>query len=138
MSPDEPVELGGFTFTLTASAEFPGEGVDENQVPIGNALVAAIFQIEPSAGTGPDARSGCDAQLIDTGTGRTWDTVVSERDFGYGIADESSTNCLLQDEPLQYEVVFLTPDSVYDDVVIELTVQTEQETVLWFELVPRG
>ncbi len=41
------------------------------------------------------------------------------------------------DEPLQYEVVFLTPDSVYEDVVIELTVSTEHETVLRFQLAPR-
>jgi hypothetical protein len=74
--------------------------------------------------------------LVEPSTGRTWETLVSEREFGYGIADDSSTNCLLDDEHLNYEVVFLTPDGVYDDVVVEVTVTSEFDQLLRFELVP--
>lgn len=136
VGPDEPVEFGGYTFTLTASAAFPGEGLDENQVPVGEALVAAIIEIEPGPGIGADDIDTCDAELLERSSDRTWDTLSSEREFGYGIADDSSTNCLLDDEALQYEVVFLTPDGVYDDAVVDITLASDFDRFLRFELAP--
>lgn len=136
VTPDEPVEFGGYTFTLTASAAFPGEGLDENQVPVGSSLVAAIIEIVPGPGTGDDDQDTCDAELLEPATGRTWETLSSEREFGYGIADDSTTNCLLENEPLNLEVVFLTPDGVYDGAVVDIKLTSDFERFLRFQLEP--
>lgn len=136
VAPKQSAELAGLRFELVASAAFPGEGLDVNQVPIGDGLIAAVIEIEDTTGKAEDEPISCDAQLVEPATGRTWDTVVSERDFGYGITDESTTQCYVDEDSIRYEPVFLTPDGVYDDVVIEITVSSDLRNALHFELVP--
>lgn len=132
---NESVEIGDWTFTLTNSGEFPGEGRDENSIPVGDALIAAVIMIEPGPGVGADEGIGCDAELVEPGTERQWTQLVSEREFGYGLLEDSDTLCYLEAEPRQLEVVYLTPDGVYDDVAIDVTVSGDFDKVFRFELI---
>lgn len=135
VEPGEPAQLKDWTFTLTDSAEFPGKGLDVNRVPVGNALVAAIIMIEPGPGVGPDDSRGCDATLVQTGTDRSWDPLVTEWEFGYELAEDSTTHCYMDEETKQLEVVFLAPEGVYDVAAIDITMNIDFTDVFRFELV---
>lgn len=121
VAPDEPARIGDWTFTLVKSGAFPGEGLNENSIPVGNALVAVMFRIEPGPGVGADDVASCDLELVQPSTGRSWEQAPDEEEFGYGLDPDSDTLCLMNDEPLQLEAVFLTVDGVADDVEVRLT-----------------
>jgi hypothetical protein len=131
----EPIEIGDWTFTLTNSGEFPGKGVDENGLPTGNALIGAVIMIEPAPGVREDDEQYCDAALVQPGTEREWNTLVSEWEFGYVLLEGSRTQCAMRVESHQYEAVFLTPEGVYDDVAIDITLNNDLHHVFRFELV---
>jgi len=120
------IEASGYSFTLTASQEFPGTGTGPgtNSIPLGTSLVGAIFDVEPA--TKPIDGS-CDTELTSRagGVDRAWSTVSSPRDFDYEVGDARSTNCLLDGEAFELETVFLTPAGTYDHATIDVTVGAE-------------
>jgi hypothetical protein len=129
----DSVEASGYSFTLTASQEFPGTGTGPgtNSIPLGTSLVGAIIDIEP---TSDPVDGSCDTELTSRadGTDRTWWVVSSPLDFDYGVGDDRTTTCLLDGEALELESVFLTPEGAYDGATVDLTVGTE---TFRFELV---
>ncbi|MBN9238347.1 MAG: hypothetical protein BGO97_01585 [Micrococcales bacterium 70-64] len=128
VQPGDTAQAAGYSFTLTASQEF--EGTDDNGIPVGTSLIGALIDVTRAGGT--DELS-CDADLTSRagGTERSWTTVSSPRDFGYGVGDDSETTCYLEDEPFQYETVFLVPSGTYDGATIDISVGS---TVLRMEL----
>lgn len=130
----ESIEFEGHRWTIAASGEIPGKGVDADGVPADDAVFGAILAIEPLSATTPEDSTSCDAELTDPATGRVWDTLVSEARFGYQLAADSTTTCLLKGEPLRYETVFLTPLGAYEAAVLDVVVTGAYSTVLRFEL----
>lgn len=133
----ETVESNGYSFTLTLSGEFPGKGLgdDGNAIPLGDSIVGAALEIEVVGDVpGDDEIVGCDAQLTSRAGGveRVWRTVSSEADFDYAIDESRTAYCILEGEPFGLESVFLTPEGVYDDATLDLTVGEDQ---FRFELV---
>jgi hypothetical protein len=128
----DPFEVGGYTFTLTASQEFPGAGTGSdpgaNAIPLGTSIVGAIITAEPTGEPiGDDAATTCDTELTSRtgGEERTWSTVSSPTDFDYGVGSDRTTSCSLDGDPFELETVFLTPDGVYDHATVDLTVGSE-------------
>jgi hypothetical protein len=117
----DPVEVNGYSIVLTNSKEFVGTGVDENKIPLGLSLVAAIIDFTPGDGAG---ELGCTTTLVAPGPGgeRRWPEVFDPVDYGYGVGDDSDTNCYFDDESGSLEVVYLTPKGAYADAVIEVSV----------------
>lgn len=129
----ETTEFGGYRWTLTASKEFPGTGVDGNKTPLGTSLTAAIIEIR-STDAAPTDQLTCDATLTDS-RGREWTDLSSPSEYGYGIADDSKSYCVLDPtEPTNLEVVFLTPPGVYDSATIDVRLTSGPSTVLRFDL----
>lgn len=112
----ESAEANGYRFTLTKSQEFVGTGTgdDGNDIPLGLALVGVIIEVEPLDDVNPGG--SCDAELVAEVNGEdlTWSTVGDPADFGYGVGEDRESYCLLEGEPFEYEVVFLTPAGSYD------------------------
>ena len=72
-------QVEGYTFTLTKSQEFPGEGTGPggNDIPVGSSLVAAVIDIEPGESVSPPTDNEglfCDTELSSRSTGaeRRW------------------------------------------------------------------
>jgi hypothetical protein len=109
------VELAGYDFTLDLSREFPSGDAD---VPDGLALVAVVIEIEP----GDDAKSdgACEIRLVEGE--RAWPQLGNPADYNYRIGEASKRYCVLDGEAMQLEVVFLVPDGVYEDAVVEISV----------------
>jgi len=132
----DPVELEGYEWTLTASREFPGKGLDDNQVPTGTSLIAAIIEAKPVA-TAPTGAVSCDVSLTSrtTGTERSWPRISNLYDFNYRIADDSQSYCQLSGgEPFNLEVVFLVPPRSYAGATVDLALTGDDTTVLRFSL----
>ncbi|MDQ2697754.1 MAG: hypothetical protein M3Y46_03085 [Actinomycetota bacterium] len=130
---DEPVEVGGYTWTLVASGEFPHSS-ENDAVPEGLAVTAAIIQARPIAGAEPDG--SCSADLI-SGTGPNaprWLTLSDPRAFEYGVLEDSTTVCILDGDPFDLEVVYLTPEGTISDAVVELEVGAMGGTLVRFAL----
>lgn len=117
----EPVDVGGYSLVLSNSKEFVGTGVDENKIPLGLSLVAAIIDITPLDGAG---EFSCTTTLVAPGsdTELKWPEVFEPSDYGYKVGDDSDTNCYFDDETGSLEVVYLTPKGAYADAVIEVSV----------------
>ena len=124
VEPGDTIEAGGYSFTLTASQEFPGTGTGDNALPLGTSLVGAIFAVAP---TQKPTDGSCDTELTSRkgGVDRSWRTVSAPSDFDYAIGDDRSTNCLLDGEAFELETVFLTPAGTYDHATIDVTVGAE-------------
>lgn len=130
----DTIELEGYSFTLTKSAEFvgTGTGAGTNNIPLGSSIVAAVFEVEPGAEAADEGT--CDTELFsrEGGKDRTWRTVSSPTDFDYAVGDERTTVCLFEGEAFELETVFLAPTGVYDSATVDLTVLS---TTYRFELV---
>lgn len=123
-----PVKAGGYTFTVTASQEFPGTGTGPgtNSIPSGSSLIGVLVDAEPVVGPVPD-NNYCDVELTSRAGGaeRAWRPISAPSDFAYEIGDDRTTICLLDDkEKFELEQVFLVPAGVYDSVTLDLTVGT--------------
>ncbi len=123
----DTIELAGYSFTLTKSAEFvgTGTGAGTNNIPVGSSLVGAVIEVAPTAGAATDGT--CDTELTsrDGGTDRTWRTVSSPSDFDYAVGDDRTTICLFEGEAFELETVFLTPAGAYDHATVDVTVKSE-------------
>ena len=129
-------QLEGYEWTLTDSREFPGEGIEKNQVPVGTSLIAAIIVATPTGDTPPEM-SGCEITLTSraTGTERTWPKISNLYDYNYRIADDSQGYCqLISNEPFNLEVVFLAPEGSYAGSTVDLAFTGNDETMLRFSL----
>lgn len=117
----DAAEVGDYSLVLSNSKEFVGTGVDENKIPLGLALVAAIIDFTPGKGAG---ELGCTTTLVVPGRAGelSWPEVLNPADYGYGVGDDSDTNCYFDNETGSLEVVYLTPKGVYADAVIEVSV----------------
>jgi len=128
----DSVKAGGYSFTLTLSQEFPGEGTgtDGNQIAQGSSLVGVILEVRPLDDAPPasdDDPLYCDVQLTSRADGlsREWSQVSSPSDYGYGVGEERTTTCSLDRVPIDVELVFLTPEHAYDDATLDMTVGSE-------------
>ena len=133
------VEVEGYTFTLTKSQEFPGEGTGPggNDIPVGSSLVAAVIDIEPGESVSPPTAGDglfCQTELSSRSTGaeRRWSELSDVAMFGYQIGEGRDDFCSLEGEPLTLEVVFLTPKGAYEEATLDLQLGSED---LRFELV---
>ena len=119
----EPLEVSGYTITLTATEEFVGTGTGPgtNNIPLGTSIIGALFDAEP--GDNPEEAS-CETDLtIRAGaTERLWPTVVSPTEFDYAVGEDRTTVCLFDGDAFELEAVFLAPTGVYDDATIDLSV----------------
>ncbi len=119
----DTIEVAGYSVTLIGTREFvgTGRGPDNNNVPLGTSLVAAVLEVQP--GNRPDD-TVCDATLTSRvgGTERSWHPVSSPSDFDYGVDDDSTTVCLLDGDPFVLEAVFLAPEGAYDSATVDFTV----------------
>ncbi|CAN5276201.1 hypothetical protein BH09ACT5_BH09ACT5_12620 [soil metagenome] len=127
----ETVESNGYSFTLTLSQEFPGEGLGTggNSIPRGDALVGAVIVVKVVGEVpGEDETLGCDAELTSRADGRDreWHTVSDESLFAYAIGEDRTAYCILEGEDFELESVFLTPEGVYDGATVDLTVGEDQ------------
>lgn len=127
----ETVESNGYSFTLTLSQEFPGEGLsgDGNAIPLGDSLVGAVIEVKIVGDVpGDDVTLGCDAELTSRADGqeRSWRAVGDESLFDYAIGDDRTAYCILDGEEFGLETVFLTPEGVYSDATVDLTVGEDQ------------
>ena len=132
----DPVEFEGYEWTLTASKEFPGQGLSENQVPTGTSLIAAIIEAKP-VGSAPGETASCDVTLTSraTGTERSWPRISNLAEVNYRIADDSQSYCQLTNrEPFNLEVVFLVPLKSYPGATVDLALTGDDATVLRFSL----
>ena len=125
------VESNGYSFTLELSKEFPGQGLGDqgNSIPLGDALVGAVIVVKVVGDVpGDDETLPCDAELTSRAGGveRTWRQVSDESLFAYAIADDRTAYCILEGEEFGLETVFLTPEGVYDDATVDLTVGDDQ------------
>ena len=114
----ESYEAAGYTWTLVASGEFPH--VDNEDVPEGLALAAAIIEVRPAGK--PETKGSCSAELT-VGEGpeaQRWTTLGNPWGFNYEIADDSTMTCLFEGEPFDLEVVYLTPEGTISDAVVEV------------------
>ncbi len=130
---DEPIEVDGYTWTLVASGEFP-HSADNEEVPEGLAVTAAIIQVRP--GDDPAVEGTCDAKLT-VGEGlsaRRWLTLSAYEDYNYAVLDESTTVCVLQGEPFDFEVVYLAPEGTISDAVVEVSIGGLESEVVRFAL----
>jgi hypothetical protein len=128
----DTVTAGGYSFTLTVSQEFPGEGTGPqgNQIPVGSALVGAILEVRPLDDAPPPSDDDplyCDLELTSRANGlaREWSQVSQPRDFGYGIGDDRTTTCSLEREPIDVEAVFVTPEGAYDEATLDMTIGSD-------------
>ena len=129
------IEAGGYSFTVTASQEFPGTGTGPgtNSIPTGSSLIGVLVDAEPVVGPVPD-NNFCDAELTSRvgGVDRVWRAVTSPSDFAYEVGDDRTTICLLDDqETFELEQVFLVPAGVYASATLDLVVGS---TTYRFEL----
>ena len=119
----EPVEVDGYSFTLTKSQEFvgTGDGPDGNGIPIGSSLVGTILEITPLANADPD--SSCEIDLSERTGGKelSWSHVSNPADFRYGIGEDRSQVCLLDGDPREVETVFLTPTGAYTHATVDVS-----------------
>lgn len=132
----DPLEFEGYEWTLTASKEFAGQGLDKNQIPTGTSLIAAFIEAKP-AGTAPAEAASCDVALTSrvTGTERSWPQIGNLYDFNYRIAEDSQSYCQLSNrEPFNLEVVFLVPPKSYPGATVDLALTGDKTTVLRFSL----
>lgn len=134
---DEPFEAAGFRWQLTAAAEFPGEGIDENKVPVGASLVAALLSVTPLEG-GSDGLN-CEMTLTDRPASgaeeRTWLVLHTPANYGYGVQEDSTAYCNLSSgEPVALEMVFLTPLDVFGAATVDITLTGSEQAVLRFAL----
>jgi hypothetical protein len=132
----DSVDAAGYRWTLTQSQEFPGLGTDEggNAVPVGLALVGAIVEVTPL--DSPEEGS-CETVLTTRihGEEEVWDQVFDETDFNYELGEDRTPYCLLDGEALELELVFLTPEHVYDSATVDLSMLTDDGPVQFrFEL----
>ena len=137
----DTVKAGGYSFTLSLSQEFPGEGTgtDGNQIPLGSSLVGAILEVRPLDDAPPasdDDPLYCDVQLTSRADGlsREWSQVTSPSDYGYGIGEERTTTCGLDRLPIDVELVFLTPAGTYSTATVDFSIRGESSTLLRFAL----
>ena len=107
--------IAGYSWTLALSDEFDDT---ETATPDGLALVAAIIEIEPVAGSAGDA--GCDVRLVKGE--RSWPVLANPEDYGYSIAASSDQYCSLSGEAVELEVVFLVPEGTRAGSAIEVDV----------------
>lgn len=117
----ESIELAGYTWTLVASGEFPHSPENE-EVPDGLAVTAAIIEVRP--GADPETSGSCGAELT-IGTGpeaQRWMTLGNPYDFNYAVLEDSKMTCLLEGEPFDYEVVYLTPEGTISEAVVEVEI----------------
>ena len=74
---------------------------------------------------GQENTSGsCGAELT-IGTGpeaRRWLTLDNPYDFNYAVLEDSKMTCLLEGEPFDYEVVYLTPEGTISEAVVEVKI----------------
>lgn len=117
----DAVKVSGYSIVLSNSKEFVGTGVDENKIPLGLSLVAAIIDFTPEKGAG---ELSCTTTLVGASAAGElrWPEVFTPADYGYGVGDDSDTNCYFDDETGSLEVVYLTPKGAYADAVIEVSV----------------
>ncbi|MCU1412136.1 MAG: hypothetical protein JWR04_2843 [Rhodoglobus sp.] len=122
----ETIKAGGYSFTVTASQEFPGTGTGPgtNSIPTGSSLIGVLVDAEPIVGPVPDDNY-CDVELTSRagGTDRTWRPISSPSDFAYEVGDDRTTICLLDDaEKFELEQVFLVPASAYEGATLDMVV----------------
>lgn len=119
----DTVEVYGHSITLTATQEFVGTGTgpDDNDIPLGTSIVAALFDVEPA---GEPLAGSCEAKLTSRagGTERAWPTIASPREFHYEVGEGRSTLCLFDGEAFELETVFLSPVGTYEHATLDLVV----------------
>jgi len=136
VSPGATVNAQGFDYTLTDTAEIVGEGVDENDIPLGASLIVATFAAEPDGTTPADL---CDAVLTDrsdTSTSeRTWRPLISSSTYGYVPEIGTRNFCNPGSEEAQVlELVFLAPSGVFASGTVDFEIRGESTTLLRFPL----
>ncbi|MEP6478703.1 MAG: hypothetical protein ABJB03_04885 [Rhodoglobus sp.] len=124
----QAVDVGGYSIVLSNSKEFVGTGLNENKIPLGLSLVAAIIDITPQDGAG---EFSCTVSLVapDGTDDLRWPEVFDPAKYGYGVRDGSDTNCYFDDETGSLEVVFLTPKGAYANAVVEVSVTQDSALV---------
>ena len=142
----DSTELGGYSWTLSASREFPGEGLDENDIPTGSSLVAAIIDVAPvEAGSADNnaadddlASASCDVTLTSRASGdeKSWRELTNEAVYNYRLDEATTSYCSFDGEAFELEVVFLTPDDAYDSATIDLSLTVGDPTIKRFALQP--
>ena len=142
----DSTELGGYSWTLSASREFPGEGLDENDIPTGSSLVAAIIDVAPvEAGSAESdsasselAAASCDVTLTSRASGdeKSWRELTNEAVYNYRLDEATTSYCSFDGEAFELEVVFLTPDDAYDSATIDLSLTVGDPTIKRFALQP--
>ena len=142
----DSTELGGYSWTLSASREFPGEGLDENDIPTGSSLVAAIIDVAPvEAGSADNnaadddlASASCDVTLTSRASGdeRSWRELSNEAVYNYRLDEATTSYCSFDGEAFELEVVFLTPDDAYGSATIDLSLTAGDPTIKRFALQP--
>ena len=129
----ESFEAAGYSWTLITSAEFPHSN-DNEEVPEGLAVTAVLIKVEP--GDHPERSDTCKAELVD-GFGPEaprWMTLSNPWDFNYTLLDDSKTNCRLEGEPYDLELVYLTPEGTVSDAVLELKIGVSGGELIRFDL----
>ena len=131
VAPGETVESNGYSFTLTASQEFVGEGTEPggNSIPRGDSLVAALIVVKVVGDVpGSDENLACDLELTsrDPEPQRVWREVSDLSLFAYEKGEDRTAYCVLDGEEFELESVYLTPAGVYDSATIDLTVGDDQ------------
>jgi hypothetical protein len=129
----ETVEIQGYEWTLSAHVQIVGEGLTANQIPVSDALVAAIIEVRAVDGTPGDEY--CTATLSSRADGveRSWRAESLPSDYGYGLQSTSASYCSPAGDDFDYEAVFLTPEGAYATSTVDLVMGTEP-TVYRFAL----
>jgi hypothetical protein len=118
----KPFTYLGATWKVRGSREF--DGTDANGIPKGSALVAALVDVTPVAGSRAPKITGCTMTLDAPGPSgtRTWDALLDPEDYHYVRADGTVSGCDMHPaKPETIEVVFLTPVDTIDraGIVVE-------------------
>ena len=132
----DSVTAAGYSWKLTESIEFVGEGRAVNDIPVGTSLVAAIVTVTPVDNSSVD--DTCDVSLVGgagspAGDELSWRTVSDVSLYDYARRPESASYCSLDGEAFSYEAVFLAPTGVYDEATVEF-VFGSSDTVYRFDL----
>lgn len=129
----ESVEVAGYTWTLVVAGEFP-HGDEFIEVPEGLAMTVALIEVRPAAK--PLKKGSCSAVLTSRAGGeeRHWQTVSNPYDFNYELLDDSTTTCLFEGEPFDYELVYLTPEDTVSSATIDVEVGVIDGELIRFAL----
>lgn len=130
----EEVGFGGQRWRLDRTGEFEGTGEEGNGIPRGSSIVAALVTVTPDMAA--DAEIVCRFRLVqgpdrEHPEGRVWAQLTLPASYRYGLGEETSPYCDPErGETYQLELVFLVPEGVYGDAVIEVETGSRRDRVL--------